>query len=127
MARYLPIMLAVVVLTAAGCANSFTPATRAEVIRVEEKLDDTVGSMADAARRAKADGAEDGAAAIAGLEAGEAYVEEVVAVDPDSAPGWLNMLAGLLEAAGVTGAGMLLLNGYRNRSRKRDIAQSWEA
>jgi len=118
------IIAAALLITLTGCAANFTPAMRSEVKAVEDKLDDTIGAIADTAVAAKAEGKSDGAAAMAGIAAGKDYTLDNVAIDENGLPGWLETL---LLAAGPALLAALGLNKYRNVTRTKDIAQAWEA
>jgi len=115
------ILLGLLVSLLTGCSSDFTFATVRQVEQVEEKFDDAFEEMQDTVVLEKAKGAEDGAAAVAAISAGQEFTASTDATPADEGGiDWLALIGAIL---GINLTGMAGLNAYRNKTRQKVLSE----
>lgn len=114
------IVLGLLVSVLTGCSSrDFMVATLSSVDRVEEKFDKAFEEQQDTVLLKKAEGADNGTAAVAAIAAGHEFTKGQEA-NPAGEGGidWLAIIGSIL---GINLTGLAGLNMYRNRTRAKDI------
>lgn len=107
------LLIAFVVPFLAGCQSAWTVASLQDVEDVEAKFDQAFSTMDEKATAALLEGKAAGEAALAGISQAATFARE----NPTSPSGGIDWVEAILAALGVTGAGLLGLNRYRNATR----------